>query len=221
MKSIINKIVFLMMVVSLLISCHEKKEEIRQDVFILAESFHVATDTVLKIMLINRTNKNYFITLDTNRVYGYGKFNHEINNSIILKPLLYENNKRIYPKLEGAVYKVESINKSEEDWVKKEFAKSDAFMKGYVVLKNALFLKKKSAKYLELPFKLKYPHTYNLTNYYDLEKGKKYDLRLEYQMVKTTTQKNVSKRKLDSLLKLGHSPYYEKIVSNKVPLITE
>ncbi len=220
MQTILKKCLLSLLIVSLSISCKNKKT-VKQDILFSVESFHVNSDTILRVKLINTTNTNYFITLCRNRTYGFGLFNPEFNNSIIARPFVYENNKLIFPKLEGGVYKTKNISKGEEEWLKKESVKADSFLKDYRSLKNAIFLKKKTIKYVELPFKLKYPHTYNLMNRYVLEKDKLYEFHLEYQMCKTITEKEVKKRSLDSVQKIGFAPYYEKIISNKVPLIID
>jgi hypothetical protein len=221
MNVITNKSVLFILAVSLFISCHKKKDDMKPDIFILSEPFHMAKDTSLKVMLINNTSKNYFVTLDTTRTYDYSDFNPKTNSSFILKPLIFENDNFIYPELEGGVYKMDCINKGEEEWYKKESMKAETFLKDYVSLKNAIFLKRKSAKYLEFPFKLKYPYSYFLTNHYVLKKGKEYELQLEYQMLKEITEKLVKKNSLDSVKKLGYMPYYGKVTSNKVPIIID
>ncbi|MFV5686547.1 hypothetical protein ACM55I_14005 [Flavobacterium sp. GB2R13] len=209
---VINKRILLLLLLGLTIIACDKKTEKKRDVFFLVEPFSAVSDSVLKIMLINNTANNYFITLDTTRAYDYPDFNPKTNSSFILKPFVYNDDKLIYMIGEGAVQKTMDTEKG--------IAQSDAFYKDYITLKNAIFLKKKSSRYIEIPFLLS--HKLGIFTYhYDLEKGKKYQLQLEYQMLKETTEKRITKSKLDSLQELGYTPYYEKIVSNKVPLIIE
>ncbi|WP_044032275.1 hypothetical protein [Flavobacterium branchiophilum] len=217
MKLIINKRIIMLLLGLTIIAC-DKKTTIKNNVFFLVEPFNVVNDSVLKVLLINNTANNYFITLDTTRTYDYPDFNPKTNSSFILKPFIYNEDKLIYMKGEGTVQKTIGIDKGKMECIKKEISQSDAFYKDYILLKNAIFIKKKSSRYLEIPFFLS--HKLGVFTYhYDLEKGKKYELQLEYQMLKEITEVRISKGKIDTLQELGYAPYYEKIVSNKVSLI--
>lgn len=221
MRGILNQFFLLMLMFFSLVSCDNKKN--RQEVvcFVL-EPFDIERDTVLRVKLINNTNNNYFITLSNSRTYGFSFFNYEINNSVIARPVIYENSDNIlFPKLEGGVYKMNGISNGKEEWLKNENLTAELFLKDYKSLKNAVFLKENSISYLELPFKLKYPHTYDLVNHYVFEKDKRYTMQLIYKMSKSITEKLVKKRSIDSVKVLGYLPYYDQIVSNEVSLFTK
>ena len=219
MDFIFKKRIVLLLIILIAIACNKKLEE-RDDVLFLIEPYHVNKDTILKVMLINNTFNNYYITMDTNRTYNYSAFNYKINNSIILRPIVKCDDELISVKGKGFMQKTIGIDKGKMECIKREVVQSDTFYKDYIILKNAVFLKSKSSKYIEIPFHLKYKSCY-FTYHYDLEKGKKYELQLEYQMLKETTEKQIHKSKLDSVRKIGFVPYYEKIVSNKASLINE
>jgi hypothetical protein len=211
------KIAFLsIFIIIITISCNNVKDNVS---FTLQP--YKVKDSILNVIIKNNTNDDYFLTLDTNRTYGYSFFNYKINNSVIITPKVYENDRFIYPKLEGGIYKKEFFDRNEEIWNKKEIILADNFLADFVLLKNKIMLKRGESKFLKIPFKLIYPYNYNLNNKYFLEKGKKYELQIEYQMQKAITEKNISKIKLDSIEKLGYLPYYEKITSNKVPIIID
>lgn len=214
MKPIIKKFFLLILLYMFSISCRHKIE-IPQDVFIFADDYNISKDTILKIMLINKSKTNYFITLDTCRTYDYSNFNYKINSSIILKPVIYDNGELVHINGRGFIQKTKEINKDKMDCINKEVFQSEVFYKDYIVLKNAIFLKNNCSKYIEVPFQLKHKSCY-FTYDYNLEKGKKYELQLEYKMIKEITEKEISKIKLDSVHKLGYNPYYGKIVSNKI-----
>lgn len=206
------------LIVSLITLACDKKSELKSDVLFLVEPFHAEKDSVLKIRLINNSSSNYYITMDTNRTYNYSAFNDKLNNSIILRPSVYNNGKLIALKSEGFVRKTIGIDKYKMECISEEVKKSDKFYKDYVMMKNAIVVKSKSSKYMEIPFLLNFKTCYYTYNY-DIEKGEKYELQLEYQMSKETTEKWISKSKVDSLNKLSYAPYYKKIISNKIFLI--
>ena len=201
----------------LLLSCNKKTQN-PDDVFFLIEAFHNNRDSTLKVLLINNSHDNYFFTMDTNRSYDYRNFTPAFNNSIILKPIIL--NGRDTVQLRGInipMKKIEGVSKHE--FGQKEVQKSDTYYKKYIALENAIFLKAKSSKYFEIPFQLKYRS--GIWNYnYEVEYGENYELQLEYQMRKTVTEENVSRRSLDSVKSLNFEPYYKKVLSNKVALFT-
>jgi len=220
MDFILKKIVALILISITLLACNNKKIEEKHNVLFLIESFDANKDSIIKVMLINNTNNNYYITMDTNRTYDYSAFNYKINNSIILRPFVYNEDKLISTIGKGFTQKTIGIDRGKMKCIESEVNQSDAFYKDYIMLKNAVFIKRKSSRYMEIPFHLKYKSCYFTYNY-DLEKNKQYELRLEYQMIKETIEKSVIKSKLDSVRKLGFTPYYEKIISNRVPIIIE
>jgi|GEM_PF-2955674 len=176
-------------------------------------------DSALNVIIKNNTDTDYFLTLDTNRVYGYSFGNYKLNKSVLVSCKIYENDKLIQPKLDGGIYKKEFFDRKEEQWNQNEINVANNFLEDYILLKNKIIIKKGEIKFLKIPFSLTYPYNYNLSNKYILEKGKKYELQIEYQMQKNITEKLIEKTKLDSIIKLGYLPYYDKITSNKVPII--
>lgn len=216
MKAIIKKFILLLLIFVFSISCKKQSENL-QDIFIIVDNYNISKDTILKVMLINQSKTNYFITMDTCRTYDYSNFNFKTNSSIILKPVIYDNGELVHSNGKGFIQKTTEIDKDKRDCVKREVTLSDDFHKNYLILKNAVFLKNKSSKYIEIPFQLKHESCY-FTYDYNLEKGKKYELQLEYKMLKETTEKGIPKIKLDSVQKLGYFPYYSKIVSNKISI---
>ena len=217
MRYIFKKKTLMLLICFILIACNKETKK-NNNLFMVARPFNVVNDTVLRVVLINNTPNNYFITMDTKRMFDYSAFNYKINKSIIISPKIYCNGKRISLEGIGTIAKSIGIDYEKIKCIKKEVAQSDQFYLKYIQLKNGIFIKKRSSKNLIIPMSLRYKSCY-FNYYYNLEKNKKYVLQLEYQMLRETTEKYVNKRSLDSVNKIGYEPYYEKIVSNKVPLI--
>ena len=213
----LKNITLLISLLLLMLSCNRKAQD-PDDVFFLIEAFHSNRDSTLKVLLINNSHENYFFTIDTNRTYDYPSFTPAFNNSIILKPIILNGRDTVQLRgINTPLKKIEGVSKHE--FGQKEVQKSDTYYKKYIALENAIFLKAKSSKYFEIPFQLKYRS--GIWNYnYEVEYGENYELQLEYQMRKTVTEENVSRRSLDSVKSLNFEPYYKKVLSNKVALFT-
>ena len=217
MRITLKKTTLLLSILLLLLACNRKIEK-SEDVFFLIEPFDSKQDSTLKVLLINNSYDNYFLTIDTTQAYNNPFFNYIINNSIIAKPILLDGNDTI--SLIGISYTPKRlIGHSHDESRIKEKQKSENFYKNYIALDNAIFLKSKSSKYFEIPFQLRYKAG-NWYYHYDVEDGEKYVLQLEYQMRKVATEENVLKSRLDSVQLLNFEPYYKKVLSNKVELFT-
>ena len=198
----------------LLINCGNKSK-INDNIVMVLDDFYPQKDSVLHLKVINNSNENYYITLDTNRTYDYGAFNSKRNNSVILKTLVYSNGE--LQSLKGERYVSKRTGAGKSTCIGQEIEKSDHFYKNYISLKNAVFLKSKSSTVLALPFSLSYKTCFT-SNHYDLKKEQKNELKVQYSMLKEILEKDVSAKTRDSLEKKGYKPYYQVMVSNKAAI---
>ncbi|QSB25549.1 hypothetical protein [Flavobacterium sp. CLA17] len=196
----------------LMISC-DNKLQINNNVLFIVENFHAHKDSVLNIKIINNSNSNYYITLDTNRAYNYSAFNNKLNSNIILKSLIYSGGTLI--PLRGERFVSKAIRRKKNKCIDAEIVQSDKFYKNYKTLKNAVFLKRKSSRIITIPFSLKFNTCFS-SYHYDIKKNKKNELKIEYKMLKEILENDVAVKTRDSLERKGYFPYYQTIVSNKV-----
>ncbi|MBZ4035494.1 hypothetical protein K6T82_12000 [Flavobacterium sp. 17A] len=201
----------------LIISCDHKRTT-NEDVLFIVEDFNAVKDSVLKIKLVNNSDRNYYITLDTTRTYNYSGFNEGLNSSIILKPFIYNQDEPVPLRGESFVNKTTAPRK--DGCIESEVVKSNRFYKDYITLKNAILLKSNSSKILTIPFSLKFKTCFS-SYHYDLKRQKNNEFILEYKMSQKTLESHVDPKTRDSLIKKGYYPYYDAIVSNEANIVFE
>lgn len=198
----------------MLTSCFDRSKS-NDDVIILLEDFYAQKDSVLNLKLINNSKNNYYITLDTTRTYNYGSFNSKLNNSVVLKLFVYGNGEPVPVKGERFVSK--TVKEGKNKCIDQEITQSDNFYKNYITLQNAVFLKSESSKVLTIPFSLKFKTCF-AANHYDLIKGDRNEIKVEYRMQKEILEKYVPVKTRDSLENRGYIPNYQLIVSNRADI---
>ncbi len=213
-----KKTVLLIFVV-LSLNCSKKMNNIQNIVFEI-ENIKINSEDILTIKIVNETNKNYFIILDTSRIYDYLTLNYKINNSILLKPKLFSDKDSIRLKIEFYMNKLVNKNISDLDCIQEERLHTLKIMNSIKKLSNIIIVKKNSVFKFKIPFNSNF-YDCSRKYSYSLKKGEKYYLQLEYKMDEKLINKIVDKTQLIKLGKEGVNPYFEKIVSNKVPLIIE
>lgn len=181
-------------VISLFQACHYQKE--------VVFSIDEINDNMISMRIVNNSDSNYFITLDTTRSYKYDSFNDEINNCIILKTNMYDDNGHLIGlRGNGYIHKPIQADKNLYDCFKKDSDEARKKFKKFVTLENAIIVGKRSVVHLKVPFKIRY-QSCNFNYFYPLEKNRKYFLEVEYKMIDSTIVKNIAMNKLDSIQKL-------------------
>lgn len=213
-----KKTVLLIFVV-LSLNCNKKINNIQNIVFEI-ENIKINSEDILTIKIVNETNKNYFIILDTSRIYDYLTLNYKINNSILLKPKLFSDKDSIRLKIEFYMNKLVNKNISDLDCIQEERLHTLKIMNSIKKLSNIIIVNENSVFKFKIPFNSNF---YDCSRQYSypFRKGEKYYLQLEYKMDEKFINKIVDKTQLIKLSKKGFNPYFEKIVSNKVPIIIE
>lgn len=204
-------------IISLFTDCIENKEK-NNDVFFFIDDVDIVNKSMISFRIINNSNKNYFIMLDTTRSNRYYDFNIEINNCILLQTNIYDKyNNLISLNGRGSIYKPTKLDKRLYDCIEESIKFSKIKYKNFVNLNGGIILNKKSELHLKIPFELRY-ESCNFTYFYPLKKDNNYFFQIEYKMLNSTLKKYANKTKLDSLKKNCIYPYYNKIISNKVPI---
>ena len=212
-----KKAILLIFIVSLL-NCNNKKTNNNKDVIFEIENLKINSKDILTIKIVNKTNEDYFIILDTNRVYDYLTLNYKINNSILLKPKIFSDKDSIRLKIEFYMDKLIDKNVLDFDCIQKERLYTQKIMNSIKKLSNIIIIKKKSSFIFKIPFNSNF---YDCSRKYSylLKKGEIYNIQFQYKMDEKLINEIVNKTQIKKLSKKGVNPYFEKIISNKVPLI--
>lgn len=197
-----------------------KKTNNNQNVFFEIETIKINSLDSLTIKLVNETNKNYFIILDTSRMYDYLTLNNTVNNTIHLKPKIFSDKDTVSLKIEFYINKLINNNKINPDCILKERYHTQKIMNSIKKLNNIIIVKKNSFFKFKIPFNTNF-YNCNRKYSYSIKFGKKYYFQIEYKMDEKLINKIVDKSQLLKLIEKGYFPYYEKIVSNKTPLLHE
>lgn len=186
------------------------------------------------VVFKNNSKYKYCVIIDT-LFYSKSKFSYDGN---FHNPILFLYSKKgievpIIMEVKDSGFQYDSINFISEkgSFLRK---KADTLLidenKMYSKLNKNGFVntltiyKIESGKSLQLriPFNLvvKYLKN-NLHEYYEMDKAKKYNGRIEYLIKQEYIEKYIPKEKIDLLKKTGYKIFTGKLISNKVPLIIE
>lgn len=202
----------------LIFSC-KKTEKAHGDVFMKINNVALHRENILEFEIINNSNKNYFICMDTLSIYENNEFNAKWNTLVHPRIVFYSRRDSIDS---GPTSSFPNFNSSESDTshfncVMLNAKKRPFFIKQLKALKKILILKSKDTISIKVPFK----NTYEICNrYYTFlsEKGN-YEMELKYKMDKNFINELVEKKLIFELEQKNILPYYEEIVSNKIPFI--
>src|SRR5690606_6107088 len=154
MKAIL---VFNLVLLFLLCSCSLKKED-EDIIFNILDTEITQYNSHININIINKSNSTYFITLDTTRSHYYGGFDLGMNENILIKPIIYdENNDELLLTVSGITkYMTNEIAMQRDSCFKSEVKKSNDFFNSFHRLENSLILYSKDSLIIKIPFKTKY-----------------------------------------------------------------
>jgi len=168
-------------------------------------------------LIINSSNENYFIIIDTNRIFDYPSLNNRYNESIHLKPVFYLGQDITNIRLETKVIKSIELDTNHYNCMKRQREFTDKYIKDFKNLKNILILKKHSKIKLKIPFKTKYENCNKCYNYL-FDKENRYSIKFEYKLNEQLIEKEVSNAILLGLRNDSIKPFYDIITTNKVRL---
>lgn len=197
-----------------LVSCNHKKST-KKDILFEVENKLLNKNNILRLNVINNTNNNFFIIIDTNRMYNYSTLDNSINESIHILPLFYLNKDSIKLTVMSQIIKAFGSDSTTINCRNKERLFTKKYISEFKDLKNIIILKKNSKTFLKIPFKTSYFDCSKSFSYL-LEKEKEYKVQFKYQMSRQLIEKQISNEKILDLKKKGIEPYYKKIESNKV-----
>ena len=153
-------------------------------------------------------------------MYDYLTLNNTVNNTIHLKPKIFSDKDTVSLKIEFYINKLINNNKINPDCILKERYHTQKIMNSIKKLNNIIIVKKNSFFKFKIPFNTNF-YNCNRKYSYSIKFGKKYYFQIEYKMDEKLINKIVDKSQLLKLIEKGYFPYYEKIVSNKTPLLHE
>lgn len=212
------RLVAIFLAVFLFFSC-TKTKKIYDDVFIKINNIALHRDNILELEIINNSNKNYFICMDSTSIYENNEFNPKINKLLHPQILFYFKGDSVNSEPKFSLPNYISRDTSRFKCVMKKLKLAPIFIKKIQTLKKILILKSKDTISIKMPFK----NTYEICNrdYTFLLKKGNYEIELKYKMDKHFFEEVVSKTELENLKKQKILPYYNEIKSNRIPMIIE
>lgn len=199
----------------LIISCN-KKEEPQDDVFMKISYNTLDIDNILNLEIINNSNKNYFICMDSLTIYENTEFGSKINRLLHPRIVFYSNSDSIPsgPTSSMPYYTSDVSNISHFKCVMQKAKERPFFIKQLKVLKKILILKSMDTINMKIPFKNRYEICYNT---YTFLYGKgNYEMKLKYKMDSLFFNEIVDKTALENLKKQNIFPYHKEIKSNQI-----
>lgn len=214
MKTIIYALIFLML------NC--KTLETKEINLVLTNE-SVNKNAVIKFKLDNFSNVNYFLPLS--KLDFESNFDdEELYNSIFLQPVFSDENGVVVEANNSKVI-VKPMDRSNynESLIFKKIETSDKHNKNLILLNQIVKLEKYKHTFFKQDI-LKYDEISVLSTSkkrYYFQKGKKYFIHFEYKLDKEYFLSKVDRKTLNKLQIEGYEPYFEKLVSNKVPFVVE
>ncbi len=202
----------------LLFSCTDKRVN-NSDVVFEIQNKELFRTNILKVKIINKSKKDYFICLDTTTTYFSLGLNYKINELIHPRPMFYCNDEVIdigYPSL-NSIIKPMTLDTAQSNCFKRNIQHSQEVLKDLSKLKKILLLKSNSSIMLKLPFNNGI--TWCNKRYTYLHEKGNFEIQFKYKMDKKYFSQIVDKKLILELENQNIKPYYEEIVSNKVPYI--
>lgn len=202
----------------LIFSC-KKTVKTHGDVFMNIKNIALYGENKLELEIINNSNKNYFICMDSASIYENTAFNAKLNRLAHPRIVFYSKGDSIGS---GPTSSFPHFISSESDTahfncVMQIAKKRPFFTKQLRTLKKILILKSKDTISITVPFK----NRYEICNrdYTFLSKKGNYQMELKYKMDKNFINEIVEKKLIFELEQKNILPYYEEIISNKAPFI--
>lgn len=185
---------------------------------------NVNKNSVIKFKLDNFSNVNYFLPL-SGFDFENNFYEKKLYSSIFLQPVFSnEDGEVILPKNNRVLVKhtKESGNLYFE-CLENEIKKSDNHFKRFNNLSQHFKIKSNSTTlFSQKIFNFNFINCNFLnTKAYDFLQNKKYFIHFEYQLNKEYYYSKVYKKSRDKLEKQGYQPYFERLISNKVPFVVE
>ena len=209
---------FLIIVVGLLLISCENKNLIESEVLFKIQNKEVYSKNILELKIINKSNNDYFLCLDTTSMYFNPGVDYKINEFIHPKPIFYLNDEIIdvgYPL--SSMIRPMSLDTAHYNCVKRNIEYSQELLEDLRKLKKILLIKSNTNVTLKLPFNNSQIWCNELYTYIREEGSCK--IQFKYKMNKAYFDRIVDKKLLLELQQKKYKPYFKEIVSNKVPFI--
>lgn len=210
------RLALIFLTVFLIFSC-KKTKKTYDDVFMKINNIVLYRDNILELEIINNSNKNYFICMDSISIYENNEFNSKINKLLHPQIVFYFKGDSISSEPKFSLPNYVSRDTARFKCLMKKLKSAPIFIKKIKSLKKILILKSKDTICMKMPFKNKY-EICNRDYTFLLKKGE-YEIELKYKMNKDFFEEVVSKTELENLKEQKILPYYNEIKSNRIPMI--
>jgi hypothetical protein len=194
-------------------SCNKKGKD---DLNMIITNYNIKNKDIIKIKILNNSNKDYFIVMDTIN-YNDLNQNYSINEILRPKQIFFINNDSIKIKVFSNIYKQLKLDTTYINCNKIKRNESINFINRLKKLENITVIKHKSSTTFSIPFSTNYSIC-NKEFKYEMLKNKIYNIQLNYQMKKRIFESLVSKEKIKELEEKKIFPYYGNLFSNKVKI---
>lgn len=212
------RLVVIFLTVFLFFSC-KKTKKTYDDVFMKINNIVLYRDNILELEIINNSNKNYFICMDSMSIYENNEFNPKINKLLHPQIVFYFKGDSVNSEPKFSLPNYVSRDTARFKCLMKKLKSAPMFVKKIKSLKKILILKSKDTISIKMPFK----NTYEICNrdYTFLREKGNYEIELKYIMDTLFFNEIVDKTALENIKKQNIFPYYKEIKSNKIPMIIE